>query len=69
VPASLPELQYYFPRAGLSIDTLVRTPQAAAHLYVVTRLSDLAPSIQGWSNAVEVARFSSSHLFVVRNKS
>jgi hypothetical protein len=35
LPASLPQLQYYFPRAGLAIETLVRDPSLAAHVYVV----------------------------------
>jgi hypothetical protein len=35
LPASLPQLQYYFPRAGLAIETLVRDPSVAEHVYVV----------------------------------
>jgi hypothetical protein len=35
IPASLPELQFYFPRYALPIQTLVRTPEQSVHLYVV----------------------------------
>ena len=42
VPASLPELQYYFPRNGLPTQTLVRPPEQAVHLYVVAS-ADSAP--------------------------
>jgi hypothetical protein len=47
LPTSLPELQYYFPRAGLPTGVLVRTPDQAAHLSVVTSTSK-SPTIAGW---------------------
>jgi hypothetical protein len=68
LPASLPQLQYYLPRVGLSIDSLVREPAEAAHVYVVTTLDGADPSVAGWSDAVEVARFPSSRLLLLRQK-
>jgi hypothetical protein len=62
LPTSLPELQYYFPRAGLGIDTLVRPAADADHLYVVAA-PDEVPVIPGWGPAEVVQRFSASVLF------
>jgi len=62
IPASLPELQYYFPRAGLPIDTLVRPPDEAQNLYVVAP-PDAAPSVDGWANPQAVAQFGSANLY------
>jgi hypothetical protein len=62
LPASLPELQYYFPRYRLPIDVLVRSPNAAAHLYVVTA-SEAVPNIDGWGEPRRIERFPSADLF------
>jgi hypothetical protein len=62
LPTSLPELQYYFPRAGLGIDTLVRPAADADHLYVVAAPDEM-PVIPGWGRAEVVQRFSASVLF------
>jgi hypothetical protein len=62
LPASLPELQYYFPRYGLSIDALVRSPEAAAHLYVVSP-TDETPQIHGWGEPHRIERYSAADLF------
>jgi uncharacterized membrane protein len=61
LPAALPELQYYFPRAGLSIDALVRPPDAAHHLYVVAA-PDAAPMVPGWERSEQIQRFPGSVL-------
>jgi hypothetical protein len=57
LPASLPELQYYFPRVGLPIGTLVRQPQDAAHLYVVAPTGAGSPSVAGWTQPVQIQRY------------
>ena len=62
VPASLPELQYYFPRVGLPVDVLVRPPEMAERVYVVSP-EGVAPRLDGWSDARPVDRFASSELF------
>jgi hypothetical protein len=62
VPASLPELQYYFPRAGLPIDALVRSPETAAHVYVVVP-DGVAPRVDGWGEPRPIDRFAGSALF------
>jgi Dolichyl-phosphate-mannose-protein mannosyltransferase len=62
VPASLPELQYYFPRAGLPADVLVRPPDAAQHVYVVTPGGE-APRVEGWRDPRPIERFADSELF------
>jgi hypothetical protein len=64
LPASLPELQYYFPRAGVPVDGLVRPPEEAVHLYVIVA-SDGVPSVAGWTRPVEVGRYPESALFVL----
>ncbi len=61
LPASLPELQYYFPRVGLSVDTLVRPPEEAEHLYVVAA-PDESPAVAGWGRSEIVQRFQQSVL-------
>ncbi len=61
LPASLPELQYYFPRVGLSVDTLVRPPEEAEHLYVVAA-PDASPTVAGWGRFEIVQRFQQSVL-------
>ena len=62
LPASLPELQYYFPRSGLSTAVLVRSPDAAQRLWVVDA-PDATPRVEGWRSPTEVERFSGSALF------
>jgi hypothetical protein len=61
IPASLPELQYYFPRQGLPIDSLVREPRDAAHVYVVTSGGG-SPTVAGWAHPREVQRLPGSVL-------
>jgi hypothetical protein len=65
LPASLPELQYYFPRAGLPTSTLVRVPQQAEHLYVVAP-GGATPTVDGWTEPREVARLPASSVYVLR---
>jgi hypothetical protein len=62
VPASLPELQYYFPRAGLPIDVLVRSPDEAQNLYVIAA-TGTAPSINGWQNPTEISRLENASVY------
>jgi hypothetical protein len=65
VPASLPELQYYFPRYGLPIGVLVRSAEEAQSLWVVVPEGS-NPQVSGWSTAVEVQRFAGSTLFELK---
>ncbi len=65
LPASLPELQYYFPRAGLGIEALVRPPAEAQHLYVVTS-RDSGAAIPGWGRAEVLERFPQSEVLVLQ---
>jgi hypothetical protein len=62
LPASLPELQYYFPRAGLPIEPLVRPPQEAAHLYVIAPPNTRA-LVEGWRDPHTIASYPESELF------
>jgi hypothetical protein len=64
LPASLPELQYYFPRSGLPVQALVRLPDDAAHLYVIVAV-DRVPSVAGWTGPVEIGRYPESALFAL----
>jgi 4-amino-4-deoxy-L-arabinose transferase-like glycosyltransferase len=59
LPASLPELQYYFPKVGLPIDSLVRPAEEAQHLYVVSAPDDV-PTVPGWGGPEPIQRFSGS---------
>jgi Dolichyl-phosphate-mannose-protein mannosyltransferase len=61
VPASLPELQYYFARAGLPIDVLVRPPDAAARVYAVVPVA-ARPLVDGWGEPRPIQRFAGSDL-------
>jgi 4-amino-4-deoxy-L-arabinose transferase-like glycosyltransferase len=61
LPASLPELQYYFARAGMRIDTLVRPPAEARNLFVIA-VPGAMPTVAGWGDARELERFSGSTL-------
>jgi len=62
LPASLPELQYYFARAGMRTDTLVRPPAEARNLFVIVP-SGVSPSVDGWGDPHELQRFPRSVLF------
>jgi hypothetical protein len=64
LPASLPELQYYFPKVGLPIDALVRSPEEAQHLYVVAA-PDSIPTVPGWGQPEEIARYPGSVLLLL----
>jgi hypothetical protein len=64
LPASLPELQYYFPRAGLPTEALVRPPDEARRLYLVVAL-DTRPMLADWNNPVEIGRFPGSTVFAL----
>jgi hypothetical protein len=65
VPASLPELQYYFPRAHLPIDVLVRTPEEAQNLWVLA-LPGAAANVAGWGEPVPVQQFAGSTLYELK---
>jgi len=65
VPASQPELQYYFPRFGLPIDTLVRPPEEATRLYVVA-LPDTTPAVVGWDHPEPIQRFPGAVLLALQ---
>src|SRR6266542_1301315 len=62
LPASLPELQYYFPRAGLGIDSLVREPSAAERVYVVSP-ANAQPQLYGRARPVELRRYATAVLY------
>jgi hypothetical protein len=62
VPASLPELQYYFPRLGLSTEPLVRDPSQGARLFVVAAPGMLAPKVPGWGQPRTIASFKTAEL-------
>jgi len=61
VPASAPELEYYFRRSGVPTESLVRPPEAAQHLYVVTA-PESTPTVDGWRAAQAIAGFPHSEL-------
>jgi hypothetical protein len=61
LPASLPELQYYFVRVGLPSETLVRSTDEAQHVYVVAPPDEL-PTIPGWGRPEPIQRFPQSVL-------
>ncbi len=65
LPASLPELQYYFSRAGLPINVLVREPAEAQNLWVIEP-PGTSPSLAGWPNVTEIQRFPSATLFELK---
>jgi hypothetical protein len=60
LPASLPELQYYFGREGLPREALVRPPEAASRVFVVATAEPVLP---GRQPAVVEARFPSATLY------
>jgi hypothetical protein len=59
LPASLPELQYYFPRAGLGTDSLVRDPAGADRVYVISAPGAAPPRGQ------EIQHYGSATLYRV----
>ena len=61
LPASLPELQYYFARDGMRIDTLVRLPADARALFLIAAPGS-SPPVAGWGDPQELKRFSGSVL-------
>ncbi|MBV9356675.1 MAG: glycosyltransferase family 39 protein [Chloroflexi bacterium] len=58
VPASLPELQYYFRRDGLDAAALVRPPTAGGHVYLVA-----TPAAPPPTNASLLASFPSAVVY------
>ena len=62
VPASLPELQYYFPRMGLSTEALGRDPSRAARLFVLASPGALPLTVPGWGHPQPIAQFKSAEL-------
>jgi dolichyl-phosphate-mannose-protein mannosyltransferase len=65
LPASLPQLQYYFPRFGLPTNVLVRPPDEGQNLWVIAP-PDSPPSVSGFPTVVEVERFSDASLYELR---
>jgi hypothetical protein len=65
LPASLPELQYYFPRYGLSTALLVRPAEEGQSVWVVAP-PGVPPDVAGFSNVSEVQRFSGASLYQLR---
>jgi hypothetical protein len=65
LPASLPELQYYFPKFQLPTNVLVRSPDEAQNLYIIAP-SDAEPVVTGWQPPVEVQRFGGSTLYELK---
>jgi hypothetical protein len=64
LPASLPELQYYFPRFALSTDPLVRPPEQAARLYVISP-PGAEPHFDGWGEPMRVGIYAQSALYAL----
>ena len=65
LPASLPELQYYFPRYGLPTNVLVRDPEAAQNLWVIASPGS-APHQAGFPNAQQIQPFSDATLWELK---
>jgi hypothetical protein len=65
LPASLPELQYYFPRNGLPIDMLVRSSDEAQNLWVVAPPGQ-QPSLEGWPTVLEVQQYPTATLYELK---
>ena len=61
LPASLPELQYYFGREGMRNDVLVRSPAEGRALFVVAT-PGTTPTVAGWGDPQQLDRFSGSVL-------
>jgi hypothetical protein len=62
LPASLPELQYYFPRYGLPTALLVRPPEEGQNVWVVAP-PGVKPDVPGFPNVSEVERFVGASLY------
>jgi dolichyl-phosphate-mannose-protein mannosyltransferase len=67
LPASLPELQYYFPRYGLSTTLLVRPPEEAQNLWIIASPGP-SPDRPGWLAPQEVQRFAGATLWELRRR-
>jgi hypothetical protein len=65
LPASLPELQYYFPRFGLPTNVLVRSADEAQNLWVIAT-PGASPAVEGWRTVIEVERLAASELFELK---
>jgi hypothetical protein len=65
LPASLPELQYYFPRYGLPASVLVRPPDEGQNVWVVAPPGS-PPEVPGFPNVSEVERFAGASLYQLR---
>jgi hypothetical protein len=63
LPTSLPELQYAFRRVGLPAETLVRSPEAARRLFVVTPPGGDPGYPAEWSPPVVEQQFPGSTLY------
>jgi hypothetical protein len=66
LPASLPELQYYFARSGLPIDVLVRAPEEGQNLWLIAPPGATTPHMDGWPHVAEVERFATADLFELK---
>jgi hypothetical protein len=65
LPASLPELQYYFPRYGLPTVLLVRPADEGQNLWVIAQ-PGVQPDVAGFPNVNEVERFTGASLYQLR---
>jgi hypothetical protein len=65
LPASLPELQYYFSRYGLPTAVLVRPPEEGQNLWVVAPPGS-QPEVPGFPKVSEVERFAGASLYQLR---
>ncbi len=65
LPASLPELQYYFAKRDMPTTVLVRSPDEAQNLWVITPPNG-EPAIAGWPSQFEIERYPSATLFELR---
>jgi hypothetical protein len=65
LPASLPELQYYFPRSQLPLSVLVRSPDEAQNLWVLAP-PGVTPEVAGWQTPTEIQSLASSAVFELK---
>ena len=65
LPASLPELQYYFPRYGLPASLLVKPPEEGQSVWVVAPPGG-QPDVAGFPNVREIQRFAGASLYQLR---
>lgn len=68
VPASAPQLEYYFARNGFGVDPLRRSPEGARTLYVVAPPGE-TPQVAGWTNPQPIAQLSSSQIVKLERSS